>query len=147
MSKNRVVKPRRPETFSDDPLTAVLRSGPPRLLAQAVEMEVSGFLAAHADLKDDLGRQRIVRHGHHRARRDRQVDRLLQQHPPAPGARLPGADGGLARWRRWCESGNGCGHDASLGQSLSAVHMPTAETATEVCSPMILETRSGRNFN
>ena len=49
-------------------MTAVLRSGARRLLAQAIEIEVSGFLAAHAGLKDDLGRQRIVRHGHHRER-------------------------------------------------------------------------------
>ncbi len=37
-------------------------------MAQAVEMEVSAFLAGHADLKDDQGRQRVVRHGHHRER-------------------------------------------------------------------------------
>ncbi len=47
---------------------AVLRSGAQRLLAQAVEMEVSAFLAGQADLKDDSGRLRVVRHGHHRAR-------------------------------------------------------------------------------
>ena len=63
MSGDRVVEPRHPETFSYDPLTAVLRSGARHLLAQAIEIEILGFLAAHADLKDDLGRQRIVRHG------------------------------------------------------------------------------------
>lgn len=68
MSGDRVVELRHPETFVDDPLTAVLRSGARRLLAQAIEIAVSGFLAAHAALKDDLGRQRIVRHGHHRER-------------------------------------------------------------------------------
>ena len=68
MSGDRVVELRHPEIFSDDPLTAVLRSGARRLLAQAIEIEVSGFLAAHADLNDDPGRQRIVRHGHHRER-------------------------------------------------------------------------------
>ena len=66
MSEDRVVELRHPETFSEDPLTAVLRSGARRLLAQAIEIEISGFLAAHADLKDDLGRQFLVRHGHHR---------------------------------------------------------------------------------
>ena len=66
MSEDRVVEPRHPEAFSDDPLTAVSRSGARRLLAQAIEIEVSGFLAAHAGLKDDLGRQLLVRHGHHR---------------------------------------------------------------------------------
>jgi putative transposase len=35
-----------------------------RLLAQAVEAEVVDFLAKHADLKTEDGRQRIVRHGY-----------------------------------------------------------------------------------
>jgi len=68
MSENRVVELRQPGTFSEDPLTAVLRSGAQRLLAQAVEMEVSAFIEAHADLEDDAGRRRVVRHGHHRER-------------------------------------------------------------------------------
>ena len=50
-------------------MTAVLRSGAQRLLAQAVEMEVTAFIAAHGDLEDDAGRRRVVRHGHHRERR------------------------------------------------------------------------------
>jgi transposase-like protein len=52
-----------PGTFSD-PLTEVLRSGARRLLAQAVESEVAGFLAEHSDKRTDDGRQRVVRHGH-----------------------------------------------------------------------------------
>ncbi len=68
MNDDRVVELRHPESFSEDPLTAVLRSGAQRLLAQAVEMEVSAFLAGQADLKDDQGRLRLVRHGHHRER-------------------------------------------------------------------------------
>jgi len=34
------------------------------LLARAVEAEVAEFLAKHADLKTDDGRQRLVHHGH-----------------------------------------------------------------------------------
>ena len=49
-------------------MTSVLRSGARRLLAQAVEMEVTAFIAAHGDLEDDAGRRRVVRHGHHRER-------------------------------------------------------------------------------
>ena len=49
-------------------MTVVLRSGAQRLLAQAVEMEVTAFIAAHGDLEDDAGRHRVVRHGHHRER-------------------------------------------------------------------------------
>jgi hypothetical protein len=52
-----------PGTFAD-PLTEVLRNGARTLLAQAVETEVTGFLAGHADKLTDDGRQRLVRHGH-----------------------------------------------------------------------------------
>ena len=69
MSEDRVVELRHPGSFSEDPLTAVLRSGAQRLLAQAVEMEVTAFIAAHGDLEDDAGRHRVVCHGHHRERR------------------------------------------------------------------------------
>jgi putative transposase len=48
----------------DDQLTEILRQGARTLLAQAVEAEVADFLAGHADLKTEGGRQRIVRHGH-----------------------------------------------------------------------------------
>ena len=52
-----------PGAFSDL-LTEVLRSGARRLLAHAVEAEVSGFIDAHAGDRLDDGRARIVRHGH-----------------------------------------------------------------------------------
>ena len=48
----------------EDHLTEVLRNGARALLAQAVEIEVSGFIASHAGLKTPDGRQRVVRHGH-----------------------------------------------------------------------------------
>ena len=48
----------------DDQLTEVLRNGARALLAQAVEAEVAGFLAKHADCKTEDGRARVVRHGH-----------------------------------------------------------------------------------
>ena len=47
-----------------DRLTEVLRDGARALLTQAVEAEVSEFLAATADLKTDEGCRRVVRHGH-----------------------------------------------------------------------------------
>jgi putative transposase len=47
-----------------DRLTEVLRDGARLLLTQAVEAEVSDFMAATADLKSDDGCRRIVRHGH-----------------------------------------------------------------------------------
>jgi putative transposase len=52
-----------PGTFTDS-LTEVLRTGARTLLAQAVETEVAGFLAEHADKRTEEGRQRLVRHGH-----------------------------------------------------------------------------------
>jgi putative transposase len=58
-----VVRLVQPGAF-DDQLTEVLRNGARTLLAQAVEAEVAGFLAKHAECKTEDGRARIVRHGH-----------------------------------------------------------------------------------
>ena len=52
-----------PEILTDR-LTEVLRDGARALLTQAVEAEVSEFLATTADLKTDDGCRRVVRHGH-----------------------------------------------------------------------------------
>ena len=62
MSNDNVVKLIQPGILTDR-LTEVLRDGARALLTQAVEAEVSEFLAATADLKTD-GCRRIVRHGH-----------------------------------------------------------------------------------
>jgi putative transposase len=62
-SSNTVVPLRQPETI-DDPLTAVLRNGARRLLAQAIEAEAEAFLAAMKDTRLADGRERLVRHGH-----------------------------------------------------------------------------------
>ncbi len=47
-----------------DALTEVLRRGASTLLQQAVEAEVAEYVAQYLDLKDELGRQRVVRNGH-----------------------------------------------------------------------------------
>jgi transposase-like protein len=62
-SSSSVVPLRQPDEI-DDPLTAVLRSGARRLLAQAVEAEAEAFLAAMKPLRLADGRERIVRHGY-----------------------------------------------------------------------------------
>ena len=62
-SSTTVVPLRQPETI-DDPLTAILRSGARRLLAQAVEAEAEAFLAAMKGAPLPDGRERLVRHGH-----------------------------------------------------------------------------------
>jgi putative transposase len=62
-SDSTVVPLRQPEEAAD-PLTAVLRSGARRLLAQAIEAEAEAFLAAMRDVRLADGRERVVRHGH-----------------------------------------------------------------------------------
>jgi putative transposase len=49
MTKDTVVAFRAPEGVSPDPLMDILRKGARELMAQAVEAELSAFLAAHAD--------------------------------------------------------------------------------------------------
>ena len=62
-SSSSVVPLRQPDTI-DDPLTAVLRSGARRLLAQAIEAEAEAFLAMMKDARLPDGRERLVRHGY-----------------------------------------------------------------------------------
>jgi len=62
-SSSSVVPLRQPDTV-DDPLTAILRDGARRLLAQAVEAEAEAFLATMREVRLPDGRERLVRHGH-----------------------------------------------------------------------------------
>lgn len=62
-SDSTVVPFRQPDAF-DDPLTAILRSGARRLLAEAVEAEAEAFLAEMRAVRLVDGRERLVRHGH-----------------------------------------------------------------------------------
>ena len=48
----------------DDPLTAILRHGAKRLLAQAVEAEVDTWIDDHAHLTNERGRRQVVRNGY-----------------------------------------------------------------------------------
>ena len=107
-SDSTVVPLRQPDEV-DDPLTAVLRSGARRLLAQAVAAEAEAFLAALQDRRLPDGRERVVRHGHG-------PERLVQTGlGPVPVRRVKlrdrgaGVDGGervrftstlLPRWAR-----------------------------------------------
>ena len=50
MKDDTVVALRQPESFSDDPLTEILRAGARQLLGQAIEAEVAAHIEAHADL-------------------------------------------------------------------------------------------------
>jgi transposase-like protein len=62
-SSSTVVPLRQPDAI-EDPLTAVLRDGARRLLAQAVEAEADAFLAEMKEMRLADGRERVVRHGH-----------------------------------------------------------------------------------
>ena len=64
MSQDNVIDLKKPEPFVDDQITAIIRQGARKLLAQALEAEIELFMAQYADLKDELGRQRIVRNGY-----------------------------------------------------------------------------------
>lgn len=64
MTSDSTVVPLRQPDAVDDPLTAILRDGARRLLAQAVEAEAEAFLASMRDARLPDGRDRFVRHGH-----------------------------------------------------------------------------------
>jgi putative transposase len=63
MTSHSTVVPLRQPEEAEDPLTAVLRSGARRLLAQAVEAEAEAFLATMKGVRLPDGRERVVRHG------------------------------------------------------------------------------------
>jgi len=64
MAKDNVIDLKNPEPFIDDPITGILRSGARKLLAQALEVEITSFLTQYADFSDDQGRKRITRNGY-----------------------------------------------------------------------------------
>ena len=63
MTQDNIVKFAEPGTF-EDPLTEVLRSGARKLLALAIEAEISDFLERKSGFLTEQGQQRLVRHGH-----------------------------------------------------------------------------------
>ena len=68
MKQNSLVELKREEPFIEDPITDILRNGARQLLAQALEAEVEQFLYQFAEVRDEQGRQRIVRNGYHSER-------------------------------------------------------------------------------
>ena len=53
-----------PSTGVKDVLTAILRDGAQRLLAEAVEAEVRAWIESHAHVQDEAGRRQVVRNGY-----------------------------------------------------------------------------------
>ena len=64
MNQNNVFDLKKPEPFVDDPITEIIRQGARKLLAQALEAEIEHFISQYDELRDELGRQRIVRNGY-----------------------------------------------------------------------------------
>jgi putative transposase len=64
MTSNSTVVPLRQPDAIDDPLTAILRAGARRLLAEAVEAEAEAFLTEMKSVRLPDGRERVVRHGY-----------------------------------------------------------------------------------
>jgi transposase-like protein len=64
MSKDNEIEFKKPETFVDDPITEVLRTGARKLLREALEAEIESFLSQYRDLKDHQAHQRVVRNGY-----------------------------------------------------------------------------------
>ncbi|PZO15655.1 MAG: IS256 family transposase [Leptolyngbya foveolarum] len=70
MTQDNLVKfktPETPENFSDA-LSALIRSGAQQIIAQAVEAELNELLGEYQAVKDDSGRQAVVRNGYLPAR-------------------------------------------------------------------------------
>jgi len=109
---NTIVTLRQPGSFSDDPLTDILRAGARRLLGQAIEAEVAGHIAAHADLTDAAGRRRIVRHGYLPERNIQtgigavavKAPRVRDRDPAAAGGRIRFTSSILPPYLRRCKS-------------------------------------------
>ena len=89
-------------------MTAVLRSGARRLLAQAIESEAAAFLALMADRQLEDGRARFVRHGHGPARTVQtgigpvavQRVKVRDRSPAGTGERVRFTSAILPRWCR-----------------------------------------------
>jgi putative transposase len=64
MIESTIETPIVPLPTGQDVLTELLRDGARRLLAEAIDAEVAAWIDAHAHLKDDAGRQQVVRNGH-----------------------------------------------------------------------------------
>ena len=55
---------KKPERKVNDPITDILQIGARKLLAAALESEIERFLSNYRELRDDNGRQRVVRNGY-----------------------------------------------------------------------------------
>ena len=63
-SKDTVIEARNPEKGTRDDLTDLLREGAKRLIAEAMDAELSATLTQLADYKDDAGHRHVVRNSY-----------------------------------------------------------------------------------
>ena len=64
MEKRSSDEKKKPSSYTEDPLTEVLRKGACALLVHAVGAESTAFLGAHAKIRDAQGHQMMVRNGY-----------------------------------------------------------------------------------
>jgi len=64
MKDNNVISLEKPEGNFNDQLTEILRQGCTRILKEALEAEIRTFIEHYKHLKDDQGKQRIIRNGY-----------------------------------------------------------------------------------
>ncbi len=64
MSKDKIIELKRPEEKSIDALTDILREGAQKLLAAAIEAELTDLLARYKEFKTEAGQQAVVRNGY-----------------------------------------------------------------------------------
>lgn len=64
MEESTVVELRPPVETTKDALTEIIRQGARRLLAEALDAEVDAFVAEFRELRDEAGRQHVVRNGY-----------------------------------------------------------------------------------
>jgi len=81
-----------PESESQDVLTGILRRGARKLLADAIETEVTEWIDAHATVRDATGRRQVVRNGHLPARNITTGLGPVEVRQPRVRDRRPGAD-------------------------------------------------------
>ena len=62
---NKRSKTEQEERGGQDELTALIRTGAQKLIAQALKVEVAELLATYADQQDEQGHARVVLSGHH----------------------------------------------------------------------------------
>ena len=64
MNNDNVIRIKKPEGNFNDHLTEMLQQGCRRILEEALEVEIETFIGHCKDLKDEHGRQRVIRNGY-----------------------------------------------------------------------------------